>query len=53
MRDNRHFLVTINTNPFNFQHFGLRTFNLIVNGRPIPSKTLIIDPSHDKTTTLA
>jgi hypothetical protein len=53
MIDNRDFLGTINTNPNNFQHFGLRTFNLIVNGRQIPSETLVIDTSHQKTTTLA
>jgi hypothetical protein len=29
---NKDFLGTINTNPYNFQHFGLRSFNMIVNG---------------------
>jgi hypothetical protein len=53
MIDNKDFLGTITTNPYNFQHFGLRTFNMIVNGRQIPSETLIIDPSHQNTTTLA
>jgi hypothetical protein len=53
MIDNRDFLGTIDTNPYNFQRFGLSTFNLIVNGRQIPSETLNIDPSHEKTTTLA
>jgi hypothetical protein len=49
MIDNKDFLGTINTNPYKF-HFGLRTFNLIVKGKQIPSETLIIDPSHEKTT---
>jgi hypothetical protein len=50
MIDNRGFLGTINNNPYNFQHFGIHTFNMIVNGRQIPSETLVIDPSHEKTT---
>jgi hypothetical protein len=33
MIDNRVFLGTVDTNPYNCQHFVLRTFNLIVNGR--------------------
>jgi hypothetical protein len=53
MVDNRDFLGTIDTNPYNLEHFGLLTFNLIVIGRQIPTETLIIDPSHEKTTTLA
>jgi hypothetical protein len=50
---NKDFLGTIDTNPYKLNHFGLRTFNMIVNGRQIPSETLIIDPGHEKTTTLA
>jgi hypothetical protein len=53
MIDNKDFLGTINTNPYKFQHFGLRTFNMIVNGRQIPSEILTIDPSHEKSTTMA
>jgi hypothetical protein len=53
MIENRDFLGTINTNPFKFQYFGLRTFTMSVNGRQIPTETLTIDPGHEKTTTLA
>jgi hypothetical protein len=35
---NTDFLGTINTNPYNFQHFGLGTFAMIVNGKQIPSE---------------
>jgi len=50
---NNDFLGTINTNRYNFQHFGLRTFVMYVNGRQIPSEGLNIDPSHEKTTVMA
>jgi hypothetical protein len=50
---NTDFLGTINTNPFNFQHFGLRTFVMYVNGRQIPSEGLNIDPGHEKSTVMA
>jgi hypothetical protein len=53
MIDNTDFLGTFNTNPYNFQHFRIHTFNVIVNGRQIPSETPIVDPSHEKTTTVA
>jgi hypothetical protein len=53
MIDNNDFLGTINSKPYNFQHFGLRTFNTIVIGRQIPSETLIINLSHKETTTMA
>jgi len=53
MRANTDFLGTINTNPYNFQHFGLRTFVMYVNCRKIPSEGLNIDPGHEKTTVLA
>jgi hypothetical protein len=46
------FLGAVNTNPYKFQHFGLSTFHMIVNGRQIPSEGLTLDPSHEKTTTL-
>jgi len=50
---NNDFLGTINTNPYKFQHFGLCTFVMYLNGRQIPSKGLNIDPSHEKTTVMA
>ena len=45
---NTDFLGTIDTNPYNFQHFGLRTFVMYVNGRQIPSEGLNIDTGHEK-----
>ena len=50
---NTDFLGTINTNPYKFQHFGLRTFVMYVNGRQIPSEPLAIDTGHEKTTVMA
>ena len=50
---NNDFLGTINRNPYNFQHFGLRTFVMYVNGREIPSESLTIDPGHEKITVMA
>jgi hypothetical protein len=50
---NTDFLGTINTNPYNFQHFGLFTFAMIVNGKQIPSEGLTIDPNHEKSTVMA
>jgi len=49
---NTDFLGTINTNPYKFQHFGLRTFVMYVNGRQIPSEPLAIDTAHEKTTVM-
>jgi hypothetical protein len=37
---NKDFLGTIDTNPFRFQHFGLRTFVMHVNGRQVPSESV-------------
>ena len=44
------FFGTINTNPYKFQHFGLPTFVMYVNGRQIPSYSLSIDSGHENTT---
>jgi len=38
MVENTDFLGAINTNPYNFQHFGLRTFVMYVNGKQISSE---------------
>jgi len=51
--ENTDFLGAINTNPYNFQHFGLRTFVMYVNGRQIPSEGLNIDTGHEKTSVMA
>jgi hypothetical protein len=53
MIDHKDVLGTININPYKFQYFGLRTLNVIVNGRRVRSEGLIIDPRHQKTTTVA
>jgi hypothetical protein len=53
MVDNKVFLGTINTNPYKFKLFGLRTFTMYVNGRQIPSESLTIDPNHEKSTVMA
>jgi len=50
---NNDFLGTINTNPYQFQHFGLRTFVMYVNGRQIASEPLAIDTGHEKITVMA
>jgi hypothetical protein len=49
---NKDFLGTIDTNPFRFQHFGLRTFVMYVNGRQIPSESLSLDTGHEKSTVM-
>jgi hypothetical protein len=49
---NNDFLGTINTNPYKFQHFGLRSFVMYVNGKQIPSESLPIDPGHEKTSVM-
>jgi hypothetical protein len=53
MLANSDFLGNLKTNPFKFQHFGLRSFVMYVNGRQIPSENLVLDPGHEKTTVLA
>jgi len=40
------------TNPYKFQHFDLRTFVMYVNGRQIPSESLSLDTGHEKTTVM-
>ena len=50
---NTDFLGAINTNPYQFEHFGLRTFVMYVKGRQIPSEPLAIDTGHEKTTVMA
>jgi hypothetical protein len=52
MTANTDFLGTINTNPYNLQHFDLRTFAMIVNGKQIPIENLTIDPDYEKSTVI-
>jgi hypothetical protein len=37
---NSDFLGTLDSNPYNFRHYGIRQFDLYVNGRQIPSEGL-------------
>jgi len=53
MIENTDFLGAINTNPYNFQHFGLSTFVMYVNCKQISSEGLNIDTGHEKTSVMA
>jgi hypothetical protein len=52
MVKNTDFLGSIETNPFYFRHFDLTSFTLFVNGRQIPSESLSLDMSHEKTSVM-
>ena len=41
MVDNSAFLGAINTNPYRFQDFGIRTYTRFVNGKQVPNETLL------------
>jgi hypothetical protein len=49
---NKDYLGTLNTNPYNFRHYGIQEFELNVNGRRIPSEGLHIDTGREKTTVM-
>jgi hypothetical protein len=49
---NKDYVGTLNSNPYNFRHYGIREFELYVNGRQIPSEGLHIDTGHEKTTVM-
>jgi hypothetical protein len=53
MVDNNDFLGSIDTNPYKFQDFGIRTYAMFVNGRQVPNETLTFDMSHEKTSVMA
>jgi len=42
------FLGAINTNPYRFQDFGIRTYVMFVKGREVPNETLTLDTCHEK-----
>jgi hypothetical protein len=52
MIKNTDMLGTINSNPFNFQHYNLQHFSMFVNGRQYPNGGLTLDMSHEKTSVL-
>jgi hypothetical protein len=52
MVKNTDFLGSINTNPYNFRHYNLTNFTLFVNGKQIPSESLSLDMSHEKTSVM-
>jgi hypothetical protein len=43
---------TLDSNPYNFRHYGIRQFELYVNGRQIPSERLRIDTGSEKITVM-
>jgi hypothetical protein len=49
---NSDFLGTLDSNPYNFRHYGIRQFELYVSGRQIPSEGLHIDTGREKTTVM-
>jgi len=53
MVKNTDFVGSLNTNPFNFRHYGLRSFTLNVNGKHIHAKGLILNTDHEKTSVMA
>jgi hypothetical protein len=52
MVKNTDFLGSIETNPFYFRHYYLTSFTPFVNGRRIPSESLSLDMSHEKTSVM-
>ena len=51
---NKDFLGSIDTNPYFFRHYDLRSFALYVNGKQIPGGGgLCFDTSHEKKTVMA
>ena len=50
MKANSDFLGTISTNPYKFQHFGIRRFVMYANGRQVRREGLAIDPGHEEAT---
>ena len=49
MLRNTDFLGSRNSNPYNFRHYDLTSFTMYVNGKQIPSESLSLDMSHEKT----
>jgi len=47
------FLGAINTNPYRFQDFGIRTYAMFVNGRQVPKETLTFGTGHEKISVVA
>ena len=53
MVKNCDFTGSVDSNPFNFQHFNLSSFVMYVNGQQIPTEELHVDAKFKKTTPLA
>ena len=49
MVKNTDFLGSRNSNPYNLRHYDLTSFTMYVNGKQIPSESLSLDMSHEKT----
>jgi len=52
MVKNADFIVSLDTNPFNFRHYDLSHFTLFYNGKTIPSEGLLMNMGHEKTSVL-
>ena len=53
MVDNSYFLGAVNTNPYKFQDFAIRTYAMFLNGRQVPNETLTFDTGHEKTSVMS
>ena len=53
MKKNKDFLGSIDTTPYFFRHYYLRSFALYVNGKQIPGGGLSLNTSHEKKTVMA
>ena len=49
MVKNTDFLGSRDSNPYNFRHYDLTSFTLYLNGGQIPSESLSLDMTHEKT----
>ena len=53
MIKNADFTGSVDSNPYNFQHFNINNFAMYVNGQQTPSGGLTVGTGHEKTTTMA
>ena len=53
MIKNADFTGSVDSNPYNFQHFTINHIAMYVNGQQIPSDGLTVGTGHEKTTTMA
>ena len=53
MIDNKDFLRSLDSNPFEFHHYDMDSFSLYVNGKQIPSGGLYLKTDNEKTSVMA